>query len=360
MKVVLKLFSVILCVAFLMSACTPAAQTPTATAQSSADLSGVKNYLLDHTRALLATGKQIQVQADAYYALAKDANFDYVALWQNRPSDVKTVLLETRRLFIQSNPQYEQMEGIVAGTPSLSQYDVILDAGASAAEGGDNVVPFDLKLPDGRVLPKPGHLFFILESALWGTDPDFTVPNLQADLDGNGQIDLGDSLPDANVLKGAADTFVMYVEELNKAAEAWQPTEEEAFGALLANVPTFSDFIDSWKNSRFVLGAQSTQREFVSTSRLSDLTDNVQSWQTIYAGLSPQVRAVDPDADSQIVSSLQNLHDYVANLYAQEQAGKHFTPEEADLLSAEGRDRATSIAGQISQVAAELGISLEN
>jgi hypothetical protein len=203
-------------------------------------------------------------------------------------------------------------------------------------------------------------LFFILEGSLWGTNPDFAVPNLQADLDGNGQIDLGDSLPDANVLKAATDAFVSYVADLNKDAEAWRPTEAEAFGALVANVPTFSNFIDSWKNSRFVSGDQATEREFVSTSRLSDLTDNVQSWQTIYSGLSPQVKTVDADADAQITKSLQDLHAYVSNLYSQEQSGKRFTPEEADLFSAEGQNRATSIAGQISQVAAQLGITLEN
>jgi Imelysin len=347
---------------WLINACAPAESVSTVTiepSRSSADLSGVKAYLLEHAKALQATGLQIQQQSDQYYTIAKSGNFDYVSLWQDKRSEVKTILLESRRLFIQSNPQYEQMEGIVAGTPSLSQYDVILDAGTSGKDGGENVVPFDLTLPDGRLLPKPGHLFFVLEGALWGTDPDFVVPNLPADLNDNGAIDLGDSLPDANVLKAAADAFVSYVADLNKDAEAWQPTEAEAFGALVANVPTFSDFIDSWKNSRFVSGNQATEQEFVSTSRLSDLTDNVQSWQTIYSGLSPLVKTVDTDADSQIAKNLQDLHDYVADLYAQEQAGKRFTPEEAELLSAEGQNRATAIAGQVSQVAASLNIKIE-
>jgi hypothetical protein len=357
-----KLVATILSIAFIISACAPAGQTPVSNAEPakpSADLSGVKNYLLDHTKALQATSLQIQKQSDQYYALAKDANFDYAALWLDKQAEVKTVLLETRRLYIQSNPQYEQMEGIVAGTPSLSKYDVILDAGVSGAEGGEDIVPFDLTLPDGRVLPKPGHLFWVLESSLWGTNPDFIVPNLQADLDGNGEMDLGDSLPDANVLKGAADSFVSYVADLNQAAETWQPTEEEAFGTLVGNIPTFSDFIESWKNSRFVMGDQATVNEFVATSRLSDLTDNVQSWQTIYSGLSPLVKTTDADANAQVHRSLKDLHEYVANLYAQEQSGKRFTPEEADLLSAEGQDRATAIAGQIAQIAAKLNISIQ-
>ena len=96
-----------------------------------------------------------------------------------------------------ASPLYEQMEGIVAGTPSLVQYDVILDAGTSALESAEDAVPFDLTLPDGRVLPKPGNLFGVSESTLWGTYPEYSVPNLPADFDGDGKPGFGESLPDA-------------------------------------------------------------------------------------------------------------------------------------------------------------------
>jgi hypothetical protein len=326
----------------------------------SADLSSVKDYVLAHSKDLQDSAGKIQQKADQYYELAKAANFDYAQLWKDKSADVKTIILESRNLFIEANPRYEEMEGIIAGTPSLSQYDVILDAGTSGEEGGEDVVPFDLTLPDGRVLPKPGHIFFLIESTLWGTTPAYVVPNLHADLDGNNQADFGETMPDANVFKATADALVTNVANLNKDVAAWEPTTEEAFGALVANVPTFADFIDSWKNSRFVMGDQATHGEFVASSRLSDLKDNVKSWQTIYAGLSPLVKTVDPNADSQILKSLQDLHDYVSGLYAQEQGGKRFTPEEADTFSAEGQNRATAIAGQLTQAAAELGITLES
>jgi hypothetical protein len=45
-------------------------------------------------------------------------------------------------------------------------------------------------------------------------------------------------------------------------------------------------------------------------------------------------------------------------VYAEEQAGKVFTAEEADTLGAEAQDRATAIAGQVAQVAAALGIEI--
>jgi hypothetical protein len=356
-----SLFGVAIAFALLFNACAPATQAPTATPKpASADLSALKSYVETQSSALHDSVVKIQAASNTYYKLAKDVNFDYKTLWAQHPDDVRNALTDARTTFIAANPQYERMEGVVAGVPDLSQYDVILDAGTAGTDGGDSAVPFDLTLPDGRILPKPGNLFEVTEATLWGTDPAYSIAGLQPDFNGNGQVDLGDSLPDANVLKSAADAFEKYTADLHTAAVNWQPTQAEAFGALVANVPTFSDFMDGWKNSRFIAGNASRERGFVATSRLSDLSDNILSWQTIYKGLSPAVKIVAADQDKQITKNLVELQKYVSDLYAQEKAGKHFTAEEADLLTSEGQNRATAIAGQISQVAAQLGIKLEN
>jgi len=323
-------------------------------------LSGIKSYVVTQSEALHDSITRLQEASNRYYELAKPSNFDYSALWTDHSEEILAILGDARAAYLAANPQYEQMEGVVAGVPSLSQFDVILDAGVQGSEGGEDVVPFDLTLPDGRVLEKPGNLFEVTEATLWGTDPAYIISGISPDYNGNGQIDLGDTLPDANVLKGTADAFEGYSADLLDAAKSWQPTETEAFGALVANVPTFTDFMDSWKNSRFVQGEASTGRGFVATSRLSDLSDNILSWQKIYAGLSPAVETVAPEQDTQIQQSLEDLQQYVTDLYVQEsQQGKRFTPEEVDILNAEGQNRATAIAGQIAQVAAQMGIKLE-
>jgi Imelysin len=331
---------------------------PTATA-AKLDLGGLKVYLVQKTTALTASTAKFRQDSDRYYELAKAANFDYTALWENQRAAVTQAIERARGDWIIASPTYEQMEGIVAGTPSLMQYDVILDAGASGSEGGDNVSPIDLTLPDGRTLPKPGNLFGITESTLWGTDTSYVVPDLLADYNGNGTKDFGETLPDANALKGGADALDKYANELHAAAQAWQPVEAEAFGALVNNVPTVTDFFEAWKESRFVAGAASKRRDFAVVSRLSDIVDNISSWQVIYQDLSPAVRGVDAAQDAQIGERLTNLKSFVGDLYAQEQDGKRFSPEEADLLSAEAGNRATAIAGQISQVAAKLNIPLQ-
>ncbi len=71
------------------------------------------------------------------------------------------------------------------------------------------------------------------------------------------------------------------------------------------------------------------------------------------------LKAVDADQAAQIGTDLSGLRVFVADIYAQEQGGKQFTPEEADLLGAEAQDRATSITGRISQIAAQLGVEIE-
>ena len=170
-------------------ASTQAAQTTATAAQpASADLAGVKEYLLEHTNLLTGFTTEFQAAAAEYYALAEAAGFDYEALWAESGDEVAPILQQLKDGWVEGNPYYERVEGVVAGTPSLSEYDVILDAGSSAAEDPESAVPFDLTLPDGTVLKQPGNLFNLTEGALWGTLPDELGHPVDArDLDGDGQ-----------------------------------------------------------------------------------------------------------------------------------------------------------------------------
>ncbi len=353
-------FIVTLVLVWLVGACAPVA-TPTPAAQetSLADLGAIKTYLLGKITNLKISSTDLKSVSDAYYKLAQAADFDYAALWANHPAEVASALLDAKTAWMVASPLYEQIEGIVAGVPGLSEYDIILDASASGEDDPENAVPFDLTLPDGRVLSKPGNLFGVLETALWGTDPDYLIAAVEADLDADGALEFGEVLPDANVLKGAADLMDEYVSKLETSAQAWAPTESDAFTALVVMVPTMSEYFESWKNSRFVAGEASTQRDFVAISRLSDIQDILSSLQVVYAGVKPLIINLDPDKAAQIESDLDGLKAYVEGVYRQEQGGKQFTAEEADLLGAEAQNRATAIAGQISQAAAALNIAIE-
>jgi hypothetical protein len=321
-------------------------------------LSGIKTYLLAKSSQLTDSSKSLKAASDKYYQLAEAAGFDYAALWESNPTEVSAALSEAKSAWMVASPLYEQLEGIVAGTPSLAEYDVILDAGTSAEEDPEGAVPFDLTLPDGRVLPKPGNLFGVLESTLWGTYDDFTT-SIEADLDGNSTIGFGEKLPDANVLKAGADALDQYTTELGTASSQWQPTQSDAFTALVVMVPTMSEYFNSWKNSRFILGDASEQRDFVVISRLADIQNILGSLQVVYGEVKPLVESNDVAQATQIEESLEGLKSFVGDVYAKEQGGYQHTPEEADVLGAEAQNRATAIAGQVAQIAAKLNIQIE-
>jgi len=161
------------------------------------------------------------------------------------------------------------------------------------------------------------------------------------------------------VLKAGADALDKYSTELGTASSEWQPTESDAFTALVVMVPTMSEYFNSWKNSRFILGDASQQRDFVVISRLSDIQNILGSLQIVFGEVKPLVEATDAAQATQIEKSLADLKSFVADVYAKEQGGYQHTPEEADVLGAEAQNRATAIAGQVAQIAAKLSITIE-
>jgi hypothetical protein len=322
-----------------------------------ADLDAIKTYLLEKTADLKEATANLQAASQTYYDLAEAAGFDYAALWESEADAVSAALQDAKAAWIAASPLYEQMEGIVAGVPSLAEYDVNLDAGSSGEEDPEGGVTFDLTLPDETVLERPGNLFGLLEATLWGTRESFSS-GVEGDLDGSGEVDFGEVLPEANMLKGASDLIDEMSGQLIESAEAWEPTESDAFTALVVMVPTMSEYFGSWKESRFVAGEDSTQETFVVISRLSDIQDILSSLEVVYDGVSPLVQSVSEEQHEQINDGLNDLKDYVADLYEQEQEGRQFTAEEADLFGTEAQDRATAITGQVAQVAALLEIPL--
>ena len=245
--------------------------------------------------------------------------------------------------------------------PSLARFDVILDSGTAAGDDPKTAVPFDLTLPDGRVLKQPGNFFHaLLEPTLWGTDPRF-VPKRGArvDLDGDGRVEFGEVLPDANVLAGISRGFERFARQSDGKARAWRPSASDVLTALVVMVPTMEGYFGEWKSSRAIQGAKATEKAFVSHSRLIDVHGIIFSLRNVYSGVKPLIARASPAQSRQIGAQLDALSSFVQRIYAKEKAGKRFTPAEADLLGTEAQKQANAIAGQVSQVAASLGIPLQ-
>jgi hypothetical protein len=324
-----------------------------------ADLSPVKDYLLDHTSRLQADTAKLAAQAKTYYDLAKSAEFDYAWLLATRRGDVAAIVERMQDSYIDANPAYEEMEGIVAGVPSLADYDVIIDAGGDKSDP-ENAVPFSVKTPMGRTFEQPGNFFLLVETALWGTEPKFAARGVEPDLNGDGKVAFGEAVPDADFLYAATRDFASNAKDLDGSARQWTPTSQDAFTALVVMTPTMSEYFEAWKNSRFVAGGKAKEKAFVAASRLQDIAGILNGLVLIYDSVEPSVRGANAQQARQTGADLKALHGFAVKLRDQEAAGRRFSPGEADTLGSDAQDRAEAIAGQVSQAAGQLGITLES
>jgi hypothetical protein len=124
--------------------------------------------------------------------------------------------------------------------------------------------------------------------------------------------------------------------------------------------PTMSEHFEAWKNSRFVAGADAEESSFVAASRLQDIADILGGLVLIYDNVRPAVAETDAQQARQTGSELEDLESFAARLRDEEASGRRFTARQADTLGSEAQDRAEAIAGQVSQAAGRLGITLEN
>jgi hypothetical protein len=330
-----------------------------ATTASGAELGAIKQFLLQHTALLATDVGALREDAEAYYALAKGVDFDHGRLLSEHRSEVRGLVKDIQDGFAKANPAYEQMEGVVAGVPQLADFDVIIDAGGDASDP-ENAVPFSIKTPDGRTFKQPGNFNYLVETSAFGTEPKFAARGVEPDLDGDGRVEFGEALPDANFLVAAARDFERNAKELDAAARKWTPTQQDAFTALVVMTPTMSEYFEAWKNSRFIAGDKAKEKAFVVASRLQDIADILGGLNLVYANVQPSIARVDGAQASQTGSSLKRLQSFAEDLRDEEAGGKRFTAQDADTLGSEAQDQAEAIAGQVSQAAGRLGIQLED
>jgi hypothetical protein len=327
-------------------------------ATQDAGLAAIKGYLLEHTERLVDDTAEIRAGAEDYHRLARAARFDYARLLDANREEVRALVERAQAAFAKANPSYEEMEGVVAGVPSLAEYDVIIDAGGDASEP-ESAVPFDIETPAGRTFEQPGNFNYLIETTAYGTEPRFQAKGVQPDLDGDGKAEFGESLPDADFYVAAARDFEKYAKELDAAGRDWEPTAGDALTALVVMTPTMSEYFAAWKNSRFVAGQKASEKAFVAASRLQDIADILGGLVLVYDNVQPLVAKADRQQAEQTEQSLAQLHGFAAGLLAKEQAGRKFTAEEADTLGSQAQERAEAIAGQITQAAAKLNIEIE-
>jgi hypothetical protein len=344
--------------ALALAACGGDEGDSTTQPSGAADLSAIKEYLTAHTADLEENVAAMNSEAQRYHDLTESVGFDYEQLLAEHRDQVAEILERSKDAYVKANPSYEEMEGIVAGVPRLAQYDVDIDAGADASDP-ENAVSFNLEIPNGETIKQPGNLFFVTETALYGTNPDFLAKSVKGDIDGNGRVDFGEGLPDAEIFLAATKEFVEQSTALDQDAQEFEPTASDAFTAITVMTPTMSEYFEAWKNSRFVAGEKATEQAFVAASRLQDISDILEGLVLTYDQVEPQIASVSSAQAEQTGKALNDLLVYVEELRDQEAGGKQFTGEEADTLGAEAQRQAEAIAGQVTQAAQRLGVELQ-
>ena len=333
--------------------------TPAPAAAEQADLGAIKTYLLAHTERLKQSTAQLRTDAEAYYALAERAGFDYAKLLDEQRPEVAAAVRKIQDDHVKANPDYEEMEGVVAGVPELADFDVILDAGGDKSDP-ENAVPFSLTTPAGKKFEQPGNFFALIETSAFGTEPKFTAKGVKPDLDGDGRVTFPEALPDADFIVTAARDFAKNAADLHTAARKWEPNLQDTFTAVVVMTPTMSEYFAAWKNSRFIAGDGAGEKGFVAVSRLSDIRDILGGIVLIYDNIRPSIAKVDGAQAQQTEKSLKDLHAFAERLLNEERGGKQFTASDADTLGSEAQRNAEAIAGQVSQAAGQLGIALED
>jgi Imelysin len=330
----------------------------TASSATAAQLAPVKAYLTDHSAELVEHVEELQAGADEYHELAESVDFDYERMLAEHGEEVEQILEESKEAFVAANPAYEEMEGIVAGVPRLAQYDVDIDAGSDASTPED-AVSFTLTTPGGEKLKQPGNLFFLTETALYGTNPELQAKGAEPDIDGDGEVEFGEGLPDADVYKATLDEFAAQAKSLDEDAQAFEPTASDALTSIVVMTPTMSEYFEAWKNSRFVAGEGATEQAFVAASRLQDIADILGGILVTYDGIEATIAAENPQQAKQTRKELQSLVDFAADLRDREADGEKFTAKQADALGAQAQAQAEAIAGQVTQAAKQLEVELQ-
>ncbi len=327
--------------------------------EGEAGLTATKSYLTEHSADLAAETAKIKTAASAYYDLAEAADFNYKKLLADQCEAVDSALTDAKDAFVAANPNYEEMEGIVAGIPRTAQYDTDIDAGSDASDP-ESAVSFNLTLPDGTVMKQPGNLFFLLETSLYGTNDDLVVKGVKPDVNCDGKVEFGEGLPDAGILKAAADEIDKQANDLDADAQEIVIDESDAFTAITVMTPTMSEYFEQWKLSSFVAGeGKQDEAGFVATSRLSDIADILTGINFTYEEIEPLIAEENPDQAAQTAAELSDLLARAEDLRDREAGGEKFTAAQADQLGAEMQAQAEKIAGQVTQAAKDIGVEIQ-
>lgn len=320
--------------------------TPAAT-----DVGLVKTYLVTAMEKIKNASTDLVKNAEAYQTIIQAHKNDYKIAYQKDKAKIDALINAMKENYKAIDSfGYETVEAIVAGVDSMAHYDIYLDAGVPKSEGPDDVAPVTLKLSNGKVIDQEGALFtYLIEPALWGGDARWVNP---IDLNRNGKLEPRESLPQVELLIAASKDANEKIGTLLKDARAWNPTQEDCFGALIIMTPTLSDYFEDWKQSRY---STETSGRFSAVSRLSDMYGIMKSCSVLYDAVHNKISTEDKALAKAIDAGFEDILAFINKLQEKEKQGQ-ITVAEIDELANQAKEKTDKLLPQIEQGAALLNI----
>jgi hypothetical protein len=316
---------------------TPAAETA----------ASVKSYLVKKLDKMKLASADFVKNSEAYAALVAANGGTVQAAYKAEPKKMRELVTAMQENYkAMDSYGYETIEGIVAGVPSLANYDTYLDAGVSASEGPDDVAPVVLDLGNGQKIDKQGSLFtYIIEPALWSGDKRWVVSA------GDGK-----TMPRPEVLTAAAADVNRKIGNLDADANAWNASVSDCFGAMVVMTPTLSDYFEDWRESRY-----STEKSgrFQAVSRISDMRGIMGSCQVMYDAVEKNVAEKDKALAKSVTTGFKEIMAFLDKIEDREKQGT-IKGAEIDELATQAKEKTDKIVPQIEQSAALSGAKISS
>ncbi len=318
------------------------------------DVDEVKTYLVKTLEKVKAASADF-VKNSTEYAGIVAQHGGVEKAWAARKKDLEKLVAKMQDNYkAMDSFGYETVEGIVAGVEKFAHYDIYLDAGLPQGEGQpEEVSPLKLTLSNGEIIDREGAGFtYIIEPALWGGAKKWVVA---FDLDGDGKVAARESLPRPEVLTAVAADTDKKVGELLADAQAWKPTVEDCYQAMVAMTPTLSDYFEDWKESRY---DESASGRFFAVSRLSDMQGIMKSCAVMYDAVEDGVKARDKALARAVSAGFKDIFSFLDDLEKQEKKNASFKPAQIDELAAQAKAKTDKLVPQIKQAAELSGVKV--
>jgi hypothetical protein len=320
------------------------------TSQGRADptAGSVKSYLIKNLERINAASEDFLRNSEAYSALVAAKGGSVGAAYEADPKKIDQLMAKMQENYkAMDSFGYETIEGIVAGVPSMADYDIYLDAGVPASEGPEDVAPVVLDLENGEKIDRQGALFtYIIEPMLWGGDERWVTA-----VDGGKKF-----LPRPEVLVAAAKDASKRLGELLADAQAWNASVGDCFGAMVVMTPTLSDYFEDWKESRY---SKQKSGRFQAVSRVSDMRGIMGSCQVMFEAVERQVAEKDKSLAKSVDAGFKGIMSFLDKIEKREREGQ-IKAAEIDELATQAKEKTDKLVPQIEQSAAVVGVRVES